>query len=60
MYLQTPDGIIRTAHWDAVVEKDDPKSFTLKVCPQLKRAHVHPKPYQKMNVGMAFHVRTIV
>ncbi|KYN18440.1 THAP domain-containing protein 9 [Trachymyrmex cornetzi] len=54
--MTTPDGVIRTAHWDAVVEKDNSKSYTLKVCHKLKHAHVHPKPYQKINVAMAFQV----
>lgn len=56
-----PDGDIKTIlYWDAVIAMDDPKTHTLKVCPKLNSAHVHPKPYQKMNVALAFQVCIVI
>ncbi|XP_064479090.1 uncharacterized protein LOC135392303 [Ornithodoros turicata] len=52
--FRTPDGPVDIKHWSAIVELDRPKAHTLKACPKLTPDHVNPRPYQKMNVAMAF------
>ncbi|XP_046408757.1 uncharacterized protein LOC124173283 [Ischnura elegans] len=50
----TPDGIVKLKHWEAIVKLGNPCGFQLKACPDLTMDHIHPKPYQKMNVRRAF------
>ncbi|KAF0689414.1 Uncharacterized protein FWK35_00035112, partial [Aphis craccivora] len=50
----TPDGIVKLKHWDAIIASENPFGFNLKICPGLSNDDVHPKPYQKMNVGRAY------
>ncbi|KAJ8911512.1 hypothetical protein NQ315_012483 [Exocentrus adspersus] len=50
----TPDGVVKLHHWDRIVELEQPMSYTLKLAPKLCHDNVHPKHYQKMNVGRAY------
>ena len=53
-FFKTPDGPVKTSFWEAIIEHDNPRSHSLKICPKLKPDRVSPKFYQKMNVAMAF------
>jgi len=53
---QTPDGIVKIKHWDTIITSENPFGFNLKICPGLSNDDVHPKPYQKMNVGKAYRI----
>ena len=42
--------------WYALLDIEDPQSYNIKVNFKLKRDHLEPKFYQKMNVKLAFQV----
>lgn len=46
---------MKLKHWDAIIASENPFGFNLKICPGYYD-DVHPKPYQKMNVGRAYRV----
>jgi len=47
---------VKLKHWDAIIASENPFGFNLKKRPGLINNDVHPKPYQKMNVGRAYRV----
>jgi len=53
---QTPDGIIKLKHWEALLDLEHEESYNLKIAYKLTSNHIRPKHYQKMNVAMAFQV----
>ena len=58
-FLQTPDEIISLSHWHALLKVEDEKAFNLKVNFKLRKEHINPQYFNKMNVALAFQVRTI-
>lgn len=49
---------MKLVHWQAVVDHDALKKGGLRECPRLTADHLHPNPWQKMNVAMARQVFT--
>jgi len=46
-------------HWEAVLREEE-QQHGLRMCPKLTKAHVHPGPFDKMNVAKAFQVISIL
>ena len=59
LYFQTPDGLVSLRVWYALLEIEDTRSYGIKVNFKLRREHLEPKYYQKMNVALSFQVITL-
>lgn len=53
---QTPDRPVALKHWFAILDLEDPSSYAVKVNFQLRKEHIQPQYYQKINVAVAFQV----
>lgn len=56
IHFQTPDGIVKKQHWEAVITQEGFAKPNLKVAHILTPTHLNPTNYQKMNVPLAFQV----
>ena len=56
LYFQTSDGSVALRVWYALLEIEDTRSYDVKVNFKLRREHVEPKYYEKMNVALSFQV----
>lgn len=56
-YLQTPDVIVTLKHWYALLKIEREDAFNLKVNFKLRKEHLDPKYFQKINVALAIQVR---
>ncbi|KAK3933106.1 Transposable element P transposase [Frankliniella fusca] len=52
--IKTPEGDVRLAHWEGVLEADSLHKIGLRECHRLTKDHINPDPWQKMNVAMAW------
>ncbi|KAK3929285.1 Transposable element P transposase [Frankliniella fusca] len=52
--IQTPKGDVQLGHWEAVLEADKLHKIGLREAHKLTNDHLHPDPWQKMNVAMAW------
>lgn len=57
IYLfQTPDGAISLKHWYEILAVENPNGFNMKVNFKLRKEHIDPQFFQKMNIALAFKV----
>lgn len=54
--LQTPSGYVQLAHWSKVLNLEKNGFALQSVGYKLTETHLRPKPFQKMNVALAYQV----
>ncbi|KAK3932004.1 Transposable element P transposase [Frankliniella fusca] len=52
--IKTPKGDVKLQHWEAILQAESLHKIGLKECHKLTPDHLHPDPWQKMNVAMAW------
>ncbi|CAK1597424.1 unnamed protein product [Parnassius mnemosyne] len=56
--FQTPYGIVKKKHWEALLEEENYRQPNMKIAYKLTPAHLKPKGFQTMNVPLATQVCT--
>ncbi|CAK1588403.1 unnamed protein product [Parnassius mnemosyne] len=51
--FQTPYGIVKKKHWEALLEEENYRQPNMKIAYKLTPAHLKPKGFQTMNVPLA-------
>ena len=54
--FQTPDGIVKKEHWEAILRVEGFTKPNLRIAYKLTPSHLNPTGYKKMNVPLAFQV----
>lgn len=56
VFVQTPYGMVKRAHWEALLAIERPNTLSLKLAYKLTRHHIYPDTYEKMRVPLAVEV----